>query len=105
MSNCIKDAKLIINNIELNYNLTVQCKYVPTTENPGDLLTRGLTFDRFRECLDFWIHGPTWMRSPSVVWPTSELRCLNVDSRNLVLATELEFQEPKSPLVSFEKFS
>ena len=78
---------------------------MPTAENPGNLLTRGLTFDKFRECLDFWIHGPTWMRSPSVVWPTSELRCLNVDSRNLVLATELEVQEPKSPLVPFEKFS
>ena len=60
-SNRIKDAKLInVNNIELKYNLTVQYKYVPTTENPGDLLTRGLTFDKFRECLDFWImvqHG------------------------------------------------
>ena len=67
-SNRIKDAKLIINNIEQMYHLTVQCKYVPTTtENPGDLLTRGLTLDKFRKCLDFWIHGPTWMRFPSVV--------------------------------------
>ena len=78
---------------------------MPTSENPGDLLTRGLTLDKFRERLDFWIHGPTWMRSPSVVWPTSELRCLNIDSRNLVLATEVEVQEPQSPLVPFERFS
>ena len=104
-SNRIKDAKLIMNNIAQKYNITVQCKYVPTAENPGDLLTRGLTFDKFKECFDFWIHGPSWIRSPSVVWPSSELRCLNEDSRNLILATQVEVQEPRSPLVPFEKFS
>ena len=40
-----------------------------------------------------------------MVWPTSELRCLNIDSRYLVLATEVEVQQPQSPLVPFERFS
>ena len=45
------------------------------------------------------------MRVPAVVWPTSKLRCLNINSHNLELASEVEVLVTKSLLVPFERLS
>ena len=35
-------------------------KYCPSSDNPTDLLTRGLTFQQFQSSAQ-WIHGPPWL--------------------------------------------
>jgi len=43
-------------------------KYCPTSDNPADLLTRGLTTEQFNANIDLWLHGPTSL--PDVLqWP------------------------------------
>ena len=49
--------------ITKQFNIQIQYKYVPTKENPGDLLTRGLSLQNFKENLNFWIQGPSWLQS------------------------------------------
>ena len=58
-ANRIKDIQLMISDLKTTYSLNVHFKYVPTRENPADLLTRGLTLAAFKEDLDFWLKGPT----------------------------------------------
>ena len=60
-ANRIKDVKKMVVEIKDKYDLDVKFKYVPTSDNPADLLTRGLSFENFKLKLSFWIHGPCWI--------------------------------------------
>ena len=78
-------------------------RYVPPQQNPADLLTRGLKLDKFKQNLSFWLQGSDWLKSIPVVWPTSDLMCLNSVNRGMVLNTEICRVDVK-PIVPFEKF-
>ena len=47
-------------------------RYCPTTENPSDLLKRGITAHQLKTS-SLWKHGPTWLpnRSQWPSWPTT----------------------------------
>ena len=46
---------------EINHLLpSVSWKYCPSSANPADLLTRGLTFKQFQSST-MWLHGPPWL--------------------------------------------
>ena len=49
-------------------------KHCPTTENPSDLLTRGITAHQLKTS-SLWKHGPTWLpnRSQWPAWPSTEV--------------------------------
>ena len=61
--NHIKDVHSMLKELKEKYKIPICFKYVPTDQNPGDLLTRGLTFDIFQKNLEFWLHGPLWIQS------------------------------------------
>ena len=44
-------------------------KFCPTSGNPADLLTRGLTTKQFNDNKQFWFHGPYWLAKPEQGWP------------------------------------
>ena len=46
-----------------------QWHYVPSKDNPADLLTRGLTIDEFLKC-NRWNIGPAFLWQPPNYWPT-----------------------------------
>ena len=58
--NRIKDIHMI-QELKKSYNVSINFKYIPGSENPADLLSRGLKFDKFKENLMFWLHGPNWL--------------------------------------------
>ena len=79
---------------------------MPTTDNPGDLLTRGLSLFKFKENFDFWIHGPVWIRTPVVVWPSNNFSCLSSASKHIVMSTTLsDVRLPLNPIVPFSRYS
>ena len=39
--------------LKVKYNLDIVFKYVPTDQNPADLLTRGLSLIKFKDLLHF----------------------------------------------------
>lgn len=90
VANRIKDIKKMKADIFAEFSVEIQFKYVPTAENPADLLTRGLSLESYKQNLDVWLKGPTWIRLPEVKWPTSDLKCLSTDSKNIVMATQVE---------------
>ena len=45
--NRLKDILLMSQDIKNQYGLDIQFKYIPTKENPADMLTRGLTREGF----------------------------------------------------------
>ena len=105
IANRVKDIKKIKADILSEFKVDIQFKYVPTAENPADLLTRGLSLESYKQNLDFWLRGPLWIRSEEVKWPTSELKCLSTNSQNIVMATQLEPVPPNSFIFSFERYA
>ena len=60
----------------------------------------------FKENFNFWIHGPVWIRTPAVVWPSNNFSCLSSASKQIVMSTTLsEARQPLSPIVPFNKYS
>ena len=103
--NRIRDVHRMFKELTELYNVPIFFKYVPTKENPADMLTRGMSLVCFKENLNFWLEGPSWIQSKNVVWPTNDLGCLSDKNKNLVLCTGLANAKPIEPIVPFAKFS
>ena len=88
------------------YNISIYYKFVPTSENPADMLTRGLTFEKFKQNLKFWYSGPDWLNSQNVIWPNSDLNCLSSKQKSFVFNTVLGNKcEEVAPIVPFDRYS
>lgn len=91
-----------------NGGVHVSFKYVNTNDNPADLITRGVSIDKFETQLLFWIHGPSWLEGEAIQWPASELGCLSADSRRLVLNNAVIISpvgSTSTTVVELERFS
>ena len=100
--NRVKDTNKLINDIEIEHNLKIKVKYVPTELNPSDLLTRGLKTDDFIKNLDFWTNGPLFIREKKIKWPDRDLGCLSQNNKDLLCGvTILE----DIPLINIDIFS
>jgi hypothetical protein len=64
-------------------NFTGQVKYVPTKDNPADLLTRGISASELKES-DLWWSGPSWLSNGN--YPSCDL----TDDAVLLQATSTE---------------
>ena len=55
-----------------------ELKYVPTSDNPADLLTRGITPKELKSS-QLWWKGPPWITDPQL-WPTCDLFDAEIDT-------------------------
>ena len=81
---------------------------VNTNDNPADLITRGVSLNKFKAQFLFWLHGPSWLVSEALQWPASELGCLSADSPMLVLNNAVVISPvgfAGSAMIGLERFS
>ena len=50
-----------------------QWRYITTSLNPADLLSRGMKTAELIDCNSWWT-GPVFLRKPEDVWPTNVIR-------------------------------
>ena len=50
-----------------------QWRYIPTSLNPADILSRGMTAADLAKC-DRWWKGPEFLRKPKEAWPTKVIK-------------------------------
>ena len=81
--NRLQDIKSMTSKIKSDFDIDIQYHYVPTDQNPADLITRGLSIGEFNKKLSLWLNGPQWLSSDSVEWPKSQLGCLSHESKLL----------------------
>ena len=105
--NRLKEISVLKNEINTKYFLDIKFKYVPSNENPADILSRGLSFNKFCKNMDFWTKGPEWLRSDPVIFPTADLACLSDHNKTLVSNNILidEVNSNIEPIISFDRFS
>ena len=74
-------------------------RYVPTSANPADLISRGV--DAFQlPTLDLWWYGPTFLTEDESKWPV--LNNLKLDD---LPETKCNVANLTAPLINFEKYS
>ena len=49
-----------------------QWKYIPTDQNPADILSRGMTTTELLDCTAWW-RGPEFLSQPEDTWPINKL--------------------------------
>ena len=81
--NRIMDIKGFLKALFEQFGLSTSLRYVPTDQNPSDMLTRGLTLAEFSGKLSFWLSGPEWLPEFEHSWPESDLGCLSASSKKL----------------------
>ena len=74
-------------------------RYVPTQDNPADLLTRGIMFKQFCNS-GLWKFGPSWLTQPSK-FPSQQV----VDTVVNELLIEPVAEEPFVPCLDLSKYS
>ncbi|XP_055622810.1 uncharacterized protein LOC129766314 [Toxorhynchites rutilus septentrionalis] len=79
--------------------------HVAGTENPADLLSRGLSADELITCKK-WLHGPSWLHKPKGSWPIQNFPSAGIPMEELEQrpATVLTLQA-SAPHELFLRFS
>ena len=106
--NRLQDIRQMNQGLRDKYNVNIQYKYIPTDQNPADLLTRGLTYEKFQLNLNFWLFGPAWLSNDPVVWPSSDLNCISSEHKSILRSTAVNCSvqaDPEPPIVPFRQFS
>jgi hypothetical protein len=85
LKNRIKDLVSLTDNITNKYKIPFKYSYVNTTENPADLLTRGISFKKFVENFSLWTQGPCWLSNVFEEWPKYPLQSVPPDVKHLVM--------------------
>lgn len=81
------------------YGLRPHFKYFATTQNPADLITRGLTLKKSN--LGLFDHGPSWLHGEIHSWPTK-----NFDRQSRWVARSSVVLEEECPsIVPLGRFS
>ena len=108
--NRLADIFLMIAKLKEEFKINLSFKFVPTSDNPADLATRGLSLKKFKDMFDFWINGPKWLVNAHSAWPKRELKCLS-DTSKALIQTNVAFQvkpysqESSKHLVKIENYS
>ena len=83
--NRVKDITAMRSDIHNQFNLNCQFVYINSSNNPADLLTRGLSYSSFLDKKQFWLSGPQFFDSPPNDWPRDSLGCLSDESKRLTV--------------------
>ena len=99
--NRIKDISVAKKLIYDQSKLNVVYKYVPTNENPADMLTRGLSVNDFQTKFELWTHGPEFIQTNKIVWPDKDLDCLSAENKILNINVCIESSDSIFPITKY----
>ncbi|XP_047538693.1 uncharacterized protein LOC125072211 [Vanessa atalanta] len=86
---------------ELTY--TFEWRYVPTYDNPADLLTRGINLASINT-LDLWWSGPTFLHELECKWPKNNINYKD-DLPEIVAHVASTIAIKNNQLIDFHRFS
>jgi len=99
--NRVKDIAKLRAEIKDQHSLDVKFKYIATSDNPADILTRGITFNEYQQKSKLWLQGPACATGNDRGWPTENLGCLSRESKILTLNTKVTEIESILPVDRF----
>ena len=80
-------------------SLGITVNYVPTNDNPGDLVSRGCTVNKLKS--SNWMHGPVWLLTQEYPKQDNEEVVAVVQE----LAVEINPINPVPPVIDLTRYS
>ena len=87
-----------------SYTTPSQWRHCPGTDNPADLLSRGLTAEQLK-AIDVWWHGPSWLAQPQQHWPPNTPPVVVSLPEGKESATHTQFVEVPSKLLDPTRYN
>lgn len=81
-----------------------QWRHCPGTDNPADLLSRGITADKLQHC-NIWWHGPSWLAKPPHHWPQRTLKTNTHLPEEKTTSRQILIVETPNPVVEATNYS
>jgi hypothetical protein len=112
--NRIKDIKDFHSDIKVKYSINISYRYVASEDNPSDLITRGVPYDKFTKCKQFYFNGPTWIIQDKSFWPCYPLKSISNEVKQqmsaqlccVTVTNDLELaNSDMCPILDIYKFS
>ena len=61
VKNRISEVNGLIKALDDEFKMPIMFKYVHTNQNPADLLTRGISYDKYLRIRNLWLKDPSWL--------------------------------------------
>ena len=84
VKNRLKDIELAKNELSTKYKLPVYFRYTDTISNPADLLTKSISFKKFKDIKQFWENGPSFLSNDFSKWPKHQLLSISPECKTFV---------------------
>ena len=81
VKNRVLEVVGLVENFMSEFNLPINYHYVNTDQNPADLVTRGLSYNKYLSVRKFWLEGPEWLTNDFKKWPKYPLMSLSPEHR------------------------
>ena len=80
--------------------------YVYTEQNPADLITRGLSYNKYLN-MKFWLEGPEWLTNNFENCPKYPLMSISPENKNKINVnyTNSEILKVNTEILDINKFS
>ncbi|XP_068238445.1 uncharacterized protein [Palaemon carinicauda] len=103
--NRILEVDYLKNEIVKEFKVPVKYNYVHTEQNPADLLTRGLSYNKFLENRKFWLEGPEWLNNNFERWPKYPFMSLSPQHKGKVNVNYVQIVKVNTGFLNINKFS
>ena len=93
--NRVLEADCLKTELSEKFALPVMYHYINTNDNPADLVTKGLSYNKYLERNKFWLEGPSWLSNDFNNWPKYPLLSVAPESKYLI-STMCTLQQNKA---------
>ena len=105
MKNRISEVNGLIKALEDEFEMPIMFKYVHTNQNPANLLTRGISYDKYLRNRNLWLKGPSWLTNEFKDWPKSPLMSISPDHKSKVNVNFNQIVKVNTGILDINKYS
>ena len=104
--NRILEVDGLISRFEEEFKLPITYRYVHTEQNPADLLTKGLSYNKYLQNRKLWLEGPDWLTNEFDKWPKYPLMSISPEHKNKINVNYVsEVIKVNTGILDIDKFS
>ena len=88
------------------FKLPIMYRYVKTDQNPADLVTRGVSYNKYLSTMSLWMKGPEWLSNDLDNWPKYPLMSVSPDHKmSMNSSCMMKTTKVNTGIVNIDRFS
>ena len=106
LRNRVLDASSLKDDLVKKYHIPIAYHYINTEENPADLVTKGLSYNKYLSKRKFWLEGPQWLSNNFKQWPDYPLLSISPDHKQKISTScTVQHTQVNTGVLNINKFS